>query len=440
MHAKRHLLAASLAALAFGLAAAGARAATEVELWHGMSGPNTQRIEAIAEGFNQRQGEFKVVPSFKGTYAETLTGGIAAFRAGNPPAILQVQEVATASFMAAKGATRPVAEVMAAAGTPFDPSSFVAAVAGYYTAPSGDMLSFPFNSSTPVLYYNKDLLRQAGLDPARPPRTWEEVGEATAKLRAAGVPCGLTSTWVSWIQLENMSARHGQLFATRDNGFDGLDATLEITKPLFVKHIGTLAAWQKDKRFDYGGRTSKATPKFTSGECALFTESSAGYAGVKAGSKFDWGIAPLPYWASEVGEPSNTIIGGASLWVMARKDPEVYRGVAAFFGYLSEPEVQAKWAKDTGYLPITPAAYEVIKAEGFFAANPGTETGIVQMKPNEAAKVKGVRLGNFLQIRDIIDEELEKVWAGGQTAEQGLRAAAARGDAELRKFEAANAP
>lgn len=440
MHATRHLLA-GFAVLASGLASAGtARAATEVELWHAMSGANTQRIEAIAEGFNQRGGEFNVVPSFKGTYAETLTGGIAAFRAGNPPAILQVQEVATASFMAAKGAIRPVAEVMAEAGAPFDPKSFVAAVAGYYTDASGEMLSFPFNSSTPVLYYNKDLMRQAGLDPARPPQTWEEVGDATAKLRAAGSPCGLTTTWVSWVQLENLSARHGQLFATRNNGFDGLGATLEITKPLFVKHIGTLAEWQKDKRFDYGGRTNKATPKFTSGECALFTESSAGYASIKAGSKFDWGIAPLPYWASEVREPSNTIIGGASLWVMAKKQPEVYRGVAAFFAYLSEPEVQAKWAKETGYLPITPAAFEAIRAEGFFAANPGTDTGIVQMNPDEPAKVKGVRLGNFLQIRDIIDEELEKVWAGGATAEQGLAAAAARSDAELRKFEAANAP
>lgn len=439
MHIKRHVLAGA-AALGFVVAAGEAGAVTEVELWHAMSGANTARIEAIAQGFNQRQGEYKVVPSFKGTYAEALTGGIAAFRAGSPPAILQVQEVATASFMAAKGATRPVAEVMQEAGSPFDPKSFVAAVTGYYSTPTGEMLSFPFNSSTPVLYYNKDLMRQAGLDPAAPPKTWEEVGAATAKLRAAGVPCGYTTTWVSWVQLENMAARHGQLFATRNNGFDGLDATLEITKPLFVKHIGTLAEWQKDKRFDYGGRTNKATPKFTSGECALFTESSAGYANVKTGAKFDWGIAPLPYWADEVQEPSNSIIGGASLWVMARKAPEVYRGVAAFFAYLSEPEVQAKWAKETGYLPITPAAYQAIKAEGFFAANPGTDTGILQLNPDEPAKVKGVRLGNFLQIRDIIDEELEKVWAGGATAEAGLQAAAARGDAELRKFEAANAP
>jgi sn-glycerol 3-phosphate transport system substrate-binding protein len=430
----RHYLLAGAAALGLALGAHGALAATEIELWHAMSGANTQRIEAIADGFNQQQSAYKVVPTFKGSYAETLTAGIAAFRAGTPPAILQVQEVATASFMAAKGAIRPVAKVMQEAGEPFDPKSYVAAVTGYYTAPTGEMLSFPFNSSTPVLYYNKDLMQQAGLDPNRPPRTWEEVGEVTKKLRDAGVPCGYTTTWVSWVQLENMSARHGQLFASRNNGFEGPDAELLITGPLFVKHIKQLAEWQKTKQFDYGGRTNKSQPKFTSGECALWTESSAGLANVKAGAKFDWGIAPLPYWASEVKEPGNTIIGGASLWVMEKKSPEIYQGVAKFFTYLSSPEVQAKWSKETGYLPITPAAYEHIKQEGFYEQNPGTEVGILQMNPNEPAKVKGIRLGNFLQIRDIVDEELEKVWAGQATAEAALQAAKERGDAEIKKF------
>jgi sn-glycerol 3-phosphate transport system substrate-binding protein len=429
---------AGAAALATALGAGTSWAAVEIELWHAMSGANTQRIEAIAQGFNEAQGDYKVVSSFKGTYAETLTAGIAAFRAGTPPAILQVQEVATASFMAAKGAIRPVAKVMADAGEPFDPKSYVAAVTGYYTSPAGEMLSFPFNSSTPVLYYNKDLLKQAGLDPNSPPRTWEEMGEVTKKLRESGVACGYTTTWVSWVQLENMSARHGKLFASANNGFDGTDAELLITEPLFVKHIGQLAEWQKTKQFDYGGRTNKATPKFTSGECALFTESSAGYANVKAGAKFDWGIAPLPYWASEVQEPGNTIIGGASLWVMEKKPAEAYKAVAAFFRYLSSPEVQARWSKETGYLPITPAAYERIKEEGFYQENPGTEVGILQMNPNEPAKVKGIRLGNFLQIRDIVDEELEKVWAGQATAEEGLAAAKERGDAEIKKFASTN--
>jgi sn-glycerol 3-phosphate transport system substrate-binding protein len=426
------------AGLALALDAGTASAATGIQLWHAMSGANTQRIEAIADGFNQSQSDYKVVATFKGAYAEALTAGIAAFRAGDPPAILQVQEVATETFMVAKGAIRPVEEVMKEAGEPFDPKAYVPAIAGYYTAADGRMLSFPFNSSTPVLYYNKDLLKKAGLDPDKPPRTWEEVGEVTRKLRDAGVPCGYTTTWISWIQLETMAAVHGQEFASDGNGFGGLGARLLIDGPLFLKHIGTLADWQKTKQFDYGGRDNKSTPKFVSGECALFTESSAGYANVKTGAKFDWGIAPLPYWASVVAKPSNTIIGGASLWVMAKKSPEVYKGVAKFFTYLSRPEVQAKWSTETGYLPVTPAAYDYIKKSGFYEQNPGADVGIKELDPFEPAKVKGVRLGNFVQIRTIIDEELEKVWAGQATAEAALKAAKARGDAELKKFQQAN--
>jgi sn-glycerol 3-phosphate transport system substrate-binding protein len=418
--------------------ASAAQAAVEIQMWHAMSGANTQRIEAMAEGFNAAQSDYKVVATFKGTYAETLTAGVAAFRANDPPAILQVQEVATASFMAAKGAVKPIAEVMAEAKEPFDPRSYVAAVTGYYTSADGQMLSFPFNSSTPVLYYNKDAYRAAGLDPEKPPRTWEEMGGHTKKLRDSGLPCGYTTAWVSWVLLENMGAIHGQDFATNQNGFGGLDTTLRIDEPFFVKQIGLLADWQKTKQFDYGGRTNKATPKFVSGECGLFTESSAGYANVKTGAKFAWGIAPLPYWADVVEKPSNSIIGGASLWVMQRKSPEVYAGVAKFLTYLSSPEVQAKWSTETGYLPITPAAYEFVKKSGFYDQNPGTETAVIQMNPNEPAKIKGVRLGNFVQIRDIIDEELEKVWAGQATAEEGLKAAKQRGDAELAKFAAAN--
>src|SRR4051794_28370362 len=169
------------------------QAAQDVELWHAMSGANTQRVEASPQGFNETQSDYRVVATFKGSYAEALTAGIAAFRAGSAPAILQVQEVATATFMAAKGAIRPVEEVMKEAGEPFDSKSYVAAVTGYYSTNDGHMLSFPFNSSTPVLYYNKDLYRKAGLDPDSPPKTWEEVGEHTKKLRAAGVPCGYTT-------------------------------------------------------------------------------------------------------------------------------------------------------------------------------------------------------------------------------------------------------
>ncbi len=147
-------------------------------------------------------------------------------------------------------------------------------------------------------------------------------------------------------------------------------------------------------------------------------------------------MVSLPYWDDVEGAPQNTIIGGASLWVMAGHDEDDYKGVADFFNYLSSPEVQAQWHQNTGYMPITSAAYELTKSQGFYEENPGTDVAIIQMTgkaPTENSK--GLRLGNFDQIRAIIDEELEAVWAGNKDAKAALDDAVSRGNELLRRFE-----
>ncbi len=413
-----------------------ALAATEIEWWHAMGGKLGEKVNEIAEGFNASQSDYVLKPVYKGNYTETMTAAIAAFRAKQQPAIVQVFEVGTASMMSAKGAIKPVYQLMEEAGEPFDPKNYLSAVTGYYTDAQGNMLSMPFNSSTPVLYYNKTAFQKAGLDPNSPPATWPEVEAAARKLQAAGYPCGFTTGWQSWVQLENFSAWHNVPFATKSNGFEGVDTELAFNSPLHVKHISTMAAWQKDKVFDYGGRRSDSAPKFYNQECGMYMNSSAAYAGVKANAKgFEFGVGQLPYWP-EAGKPQNSIIGGATLWVLNGHSDEEYKGVARFFSYLSSAEVQADWHQFTGYLPITHAAAKLTKEQGFYAKNPGTDVAIMQMTAHEpTANSKGLRLGNFVQIRDVINEELEAIWNGSKTAQEGLDEAVERGNALLRKFE-----
>jgi sn-glycerol 3-phosphate transport system substrate-binding protein len=420
-------------------AATSVQAVTEIQWWHAMGGALGEKVTAIAEEFNKSQSDYKVLAVYKGSYPETMTAGIAAFRSKQPPHILQVFEVGTATMMAAKGAIKPVYELMAETGEPFDPKAFLSTVTGYYSTTDGKMLSMPFNSSTPILYYNKDAFKQAGLDPEKPPKTWPEVGEYGKKLVAAGYQCGFTTTWMSWIQMENFSAWHNQPVGTKANGFRGLDTEFVFNTPLLVKHIQQLSDWQKDKIFAYGGRTNKAGSKFSSGECAMITESSAGYAGFKATAKFTFGTGMLPYWPDAPGAPQNTIIGGASLWVMAGHPAEEYKGVAKFLAYLYSPATQAGWHQFSGYLPITPAAYELTKKQGFYEKNPGTETPLLQMTlhaPNENSL--GIRFGSFPQMRDIMDAEFEAIFAGQKTAQQGMDDAVKAGNELLRKFEEDN--
>jgi sn-glycerol 3-phosphate transport system substrate-binding protein len=428
----------AMVAALFGLATL-AQAATEIQWWHSMTGKLNDKVNELAEKFNARQKDFRVTAVYKGQYDESMTAAIAAYRAGNPPQIVQVFEVGTATMMAAKGAVKPVYQLMAEAGEPFDPKAFLGAVSSYYSDTQGHLISMPFNSSTQVLYINKDAFKKAGLDANQPPKTWPEVGAAAEKLKASGMACGFTTGWQSWVQLESFSAWHNVAFSTHENGFGGLDTRLEFNGPVQVRHIQTLGEWAKKGTFTYAGRKDEPLAKFTSGECAMITTSSGSYANIKATSKFDWGVATLPYWADVKGAPQNTIIGGATLWVLNQKDPGVYKGIAKFFTFLSSPEVQADWHQSTGYVPITLAAYELTRKQGFYDKNPGTDIAIKELsnKP-PTPNSKGLRLGNFVQIRNVIDEELESVWSGQKTAKAALDEAVKRGDEQIDRFRRAN--
>ena len=415
-----------------------AHAQTEIQWWHSMGGALGEWVNDLAKEFNASQSAYKVTPTFKGSYDESMTAAIAAFRAGNAPHILQVFEVGTATMMASKGAIKPVGEVMKQAGVPFDPKAYVPAVAGYYTAPNGQMLSFPFNSSTPVFHYNKDAFKAAGLDPEKPPTTWPEVASAAAKLKASGHKCPFTTSWISWTQLESFSTWHNTLYATQNNGFGGTNARLAFNSPLHLRHFENLANMSKQGLFVYKGRDNVADVSFPSGECAMMTGSSGLYARVAKEAKFAYGIAPLPYYPDVAGAPQNTIIGGASLWVMAGKKPAEYKGVAQFFQFLSGAEVQSASHKRTGYLPITMAAYDLTVKSGFYKQFPGTDVAVTQMIRKTTDKSRGVRLGNFLQVRTIIDEETEQIWAGKKTAKEALDTAVQRGNEQMERFQKAN--
>ena len=413
-------------------------AQTEVQWWHSMTAVNNEWVNDLAKDFNASQKDYKIVPSYKGSYDESMTAAIAAFRAGNAPTILQVFEVGTATMMASKGAIVPVTKVMADAGQKFDPKGYISAVAGYYTAPNGQMLSFPFNSSTTVFYYNKDAFKAAGLDPEKAPTTWPEVALAAAKLKSAGHKCPFSTAWQGWTQLESFSAWHNVEFATKSNGLAGMDARMKINSPLHVRHIENLANMSKQGLFVYKGRGNVPEASFVSGECAMMTTSSGFYGNVAKNAKFGYGLSALPYYPDVAGAPQNTVIGGGSLWVMSGKKAEEYKGVAAFFNYISSPEVQSASHKRTGYLPVTTASYQLTEKSGFYQQNPGTDVAVTQMIRKVTDKSRGIRLGNYVQVRAIEDEELEQVWSGKKTAKEALDAIVKRGDEQLERFQKAN--
>ena len=434
----------ALAAAAVVLSSSTSFAATEITWWHAMGGELGKKLEEVAQKFNDSQSDYHVTPVFKGTYPETLTAAIAAFRAGQQPAIVQVFEVGTGTMMAAQGAVYPTYKLMADAGEPWDPSTFIAPVVGYYSDAEGNILSMPFNSSTPILYYNKDVFKKAGLDPEVAPKTWAELGEMGKKIVDSGAAkCGFAISYAAtWVGLENYSAIQDLPYGTLQNGFGGTASEFTFNGPNQARFWDDLKKWQDQGVFKYGGPGGgpDTAPMFYSQQCAVYMGSSAARAGVINNAKdFQVGFAPMPYDDRVTKEPKNSIIGGATLWTLNGQKPEVYKGVAKFFTYLSKPEVQAEWHQYTGYLPITNAAYELGQQQGYYAKNPGSDVGIKQItRGTPSDNSKGLRFGNLTQIRDIIDQQFETVLSGKQTGQQALDAAAKEGNAILREFEAAN--
>jgi sn-glycerol 3-phosphate transport system substrate-binding protein len=433
---------ASLFAMPF---TARAQQPVEIQFWHGLNQPLGGMLEQLATDFNASQPAYKVVPSFRGSYSETAVAAIAAFRANTAPHILQMFEVGTGTMMSAGRAVKPLHEIIAESGVAIDPRDFIGPVAGYYAAADGKMMALPFNSSTAIAFYNKDMFQRAGLDPNAFPTTWQGVEEAARKLKAAGIACPMTTSWPSWLMVEQLLAIHDVPLASRSNGFEGLNAELNLTNQLLVRHMTNLVNWQKEGLFRYAGRDSAADPVFPTGECAITFASSGLRARISREARFQWGAAMLPYYEGVEGAPRNSIIGGAAFWAMqrgpnARRTPEELKGVAEFYRYITSPPVMAKWHQDTGYVPVTRSAYEASRQAGYYQQNPGADVPIEQMlrggdpTPNS----RGIRLGGFIEIRNIIQEEMERAFQGQVTPEQALASANTRGNQVLRNFERTN--
>ena len=423
------LLAGTIAALATSAFAD----TVKVDWWHAMGGLNGERVNKISADFNASQSAYEIVPTYKGNYTETMTAAVAAFRAKEHPHLVQVFEVGTATMMAAKGAVYPIEQLMSDANEPFDKGDYLPAVISYYQTPTGELLSMPFNSSTPVMWYNVDAFEAAG---AKVPSTWAEVKTAAQALVDNGMKCGVSFGWQSWVMLENYSSWHNIPVGTKENGFAGFDTEFTFNNQAVVARLDDIASMGADNLFVYGGRRGDSLPLFTNGECGMWMNSSAYYGSIKKQAKFNYAQTMLPLDMDVAAAPQNSIIGGATLWSLAGHEADEYKGVAKFMTYLSSAEVQAWWHQETGYVPITTAAYELSKTQGFYDSNPGTDTAIKQLSLNEPTpNSRGVRFGNFVQIRDVINEEMESLWAGDKTAQVAMDTAVKRGNALLRKFE-----
>ena len=408
----------------------------ELQWWHAMTGANNDVIVKLANEFNASQNDYKVVPTYKGSYPDTMNAGIAAFRAGNAPHIMQVFEVGTATMMAATGAVKPVIVLMKEAGEKFDSNAYLSAITGYYSTSKGEMLSMPFNSSSTVMWINKDAFKKAGIDRDRR-RPGREVFDAAKKLKAAGyATCGFSNAWVTWVNVEQLSAWHNVPLATKANGLDGFDTVLEFNTPLHVKHLANLIELQKDKTYDYSGRTNAGEGRFTSGECPIFLTSSGFFGNVKANAKFEWTNAPMPYYPDQPGRAAELDHRRRLAVGDGRQEARRIQGRGKVLHVPLRHRPAGRGSQVVGLSADHQGGLCQDQGVRLLQGQPYLETPLLELTNKEPTEnSRGLRLGNMVQLRDVWAEEIEAALAGKKSAKEALDAAVQRGNVMLRQFE-----
>ncbi|MGD9917019.1 MAG: extracellular solute-binding protein [Paenirhodobacter sp.] len=422
---------ASFATLALALTATTALAGTEITWWHGMSGRNGEVINEISQKFNDAQQACHLTPISKGTYEEALASGIAAFRSGEQPNILQVFDAGAATIIAAKGATIAAEDLLTGAGKAFDRDDFIPGVRNFYADKDGKFIGMPFNSSAPIMYFNTEAFAKAGVEP---PKTWEEFEAVAPKLKEAGyIP--LAASQLTWMMVENFKSRNNQQFATNDNGYDGAAGTeLIVNDANQVMMFDKLKDWADKGLYGfYGAGWADNQKPFEEGKVAMWIGSSGSFGGLTKTAVMPFSATFMPYWAS-LGEGKQSFIGGAALFAMAGKPKAENDCTAEFFSFLTSPEVQVYWHENTGYVPITTAAYDLAKEQGWYKEHPIAEVGIQQLMLPGGEWTKGYRLGFFPQIRSIEEREFNRIFSGEVTPQQAFDTIESEGNALLARF------
>lgn len=420
---------------------AAAQEPVTIEFWHAMGGYNGEVVNNLVEKFNQSQDEVRVEAQNTGSYSDTLTKTQAAVKSGSAPHIIQIYEIGT-QVMVDSGIIIPVEELgrEVANDKDFDWGKFLVPVSNYYNV-NGKMQSMPFNSSTPILYYNKDAFEEAGLDPNQPPKTFAELKEYARKLTVRNEDgeverYGFTLGIVGWF-VEQMMANQDALLVNNDNGRSGRATESYLDREPAVRFIELWKEMVDEGIMLNPGRGwDGAKQAFLSGRAAMMIESTAQVTNFSQNAENDGyelgtGFLPRPEGVDRGG----VIIGGASLWAVADHPQEELKAAWKFLSFLSEQEQQVYWFENTGYFPVTKAAVEHEMNSQFFTESPNHLTAFLQLLlSKKSATTQGALIGTFPEVRQIVEEAIEKTLQGDMTAQEAMDEAASRVDRSLEQY------
>lgn len=395
-------------------------AAVKVVWWHAMSGELGKAVDKLVSDFNAQSKSVQVEAVFQGTYDESLNKLKASMDSKSGPSMIQVYEIGS-RFMIDSKAVTPIQTFIDA--EKYDTSSWESNILSYYTL-DGKLNSMPFNTSNPILYYNKDMFKAAGLDPEKAPSTYEEITDAAQKLTKNG-QYGASFAIYGWF-MEQFFANQGAEYINNGNGRTAL-----ATESLASSEAGqSTLTWWKDLvdqklALNLGRKTEDTRKAFAAGQVAMILDSTASLRGIVGGAegKFQVGTGFLP--KPQSAKDGGVIVGGASNYILNNRSEAEQQGAWEFIKYLASPEVQAAWHIGTGYFPVTTKAYELQNVKDNMAKYPQFKTAVDQLHGTVANKAtQGAVMGVFPEARQIMEAAIEEALNAKKTPKEALEGAA----------------
>jgi sn-glycerol 3-phosphate transport system substrate-binding protein len=405
--------------------------AADFEFWYAHGGLYAQAIDELCAGFNQAYPQDHVHCLPQGTYEQTMRKAVAAYRAGQQPAVVEIYDIGTADMLHSD-AIYPVDALMQDTGHTTDDADYLDGIRRFYATAGGRLLSQPFGASTLVLYGNRKKLAAAGI--RQLPQTWEAFGQALQALKAHGESCPAVADYTPWKMLDQVNAVQGAAIASAHNGHDGLAARYAFADGIHRRYMRDVARWHAQGLLLPAILThaNDQSLAFADGECAMAIDATGAYAIVAKAGIVDAQVGPLPVYAGTT-RYGNTI-GGSSLWVLKGKPAAVYPAVARFLAYLRQPQQQVFFSARTGYLPLTRDAEQQLAHSP--AASDAIRVGLASMAGPGNPYNAGVRLGFMALFRVIWQEEVQRALAGRESMDDALQHAQARGNLLLERFQA----
>jgi len=395
-----------------------------ITFWHAMSGKNGQAINKIVSDFNSSHKDIKVTAQFQGKYDEEINKLKSAEKASGAPDVAQVYDIGTRFMIDSKWAV-PMQNFID--NEKYDTSTLEPNLLSYYTVDK-KLYSMPFNSSTPILYYNKNAFRAAGLDPSSPPKTFSELEKdaktLTIKDGSNTTQYGFSMAIYGWL-FEQFLVKQGKDYANNGNG-----RTSSATATDFDKNGGGLTflnEWQKlvnsGNVANYGRNEDDTENAFIAGKTAMYIESTADLTSDLSaiGGKFDIGTAALPSFDGT--KDGGVSIGGASLWVLKNKDVAKQKAAWEFIKYMVSPQEQAYWGTQTGYFPVTKKAYDIQLMKDNLTKNPQFKTAIDQLHSSPKTAT-GALMAVFPEARQDMESNIELMLQKKQTPQEAIDNAA----------------